>query len=67
MQDKIDQLRRLPVPGQSLFIGGGWREAKSGATMDVTSPIDGSILTTIADAGTGTARRSPSIRRSTAR
>jgi gamma-glutamyl-gamma-aminobutyraldehyde dehydrogenase len=52
MQDKIDQLRRLPVPGQSLFIGGGWREAKSGATMDVTSPIDGSILTTIADAGT---------------
>ena len=51
MQDKIDHLRALPVPRQSLFIGGGWQAAKSGATMEVISPIDGSILTTIADAG----------------
>ena len=51
MQDKIDQLRALPVPPQSLFIDGAWRAASSGATMEVVSPIDGSILTMIADAG----------------
>lgn len=51
MQDKIDHLRVLPVPAQSLFIGGKWQAARSGATMGVVSPIDGSILTTIADAG----------------
>jgi gamma-glutamyl-gamma-aminobutyraldehyde dehydrogenase len=51
MQDKIDHLRALPVPAQSLFIGGGWHAARSGETMQVISPIDGTILTTIADAG----------------
>ena len=51
MQDKIDHLRTLAVPAQSLFIGGAWRAAASGGAMDVVSPIDGSILTTIADAG----------------
>jgi gamma-glutamyl-gamma-aminobutyraldehyde dehydrogenase len=51
MQDKIDHLRTLPVPAQSLFIAGAWQPAKSGATLEVVSPIDGKILTTIADAG----------------
>ena len=51
MQNKIDHLRTLPVPAQSLFIGGAWQAARSGATMDVISPIDGKVLTTIADAG----------------
>ena len=51
MQDKIDHLRALAVPAQSLFIGGGWHAARSGETMEVISPIDGTILTTIADAG----------------
>jgi 4-(gamma-glutamylamino)butanal dehydrogenase len=51
MQDKIDHLRTLPVPPQALFISGRWQTAASGATMDVVSPIDGSRLTTIADAG----------------
>ncbi|WP_046117995.1 aldehyde dehydrogenase [Sinorhizobium sp. PC2] len=51
MQDKIDQLRTLPVAPQSLFIGGAWREPIGGAVIDVISPIDGSRLTTIADAG----------------
>ena len=51
MQDKIDQLRTQPVPPQSLFIDGAWRLAVSGAAMDVISPIDGTKLTTIADAG----------------
>jgi gamma-glutamyl-gamma-aminobutyraldehyde dehydrogenase len=51
MQDKIDHLRTLAIPAQSLFIGGAWRAAGNGRTMDVVSPIDGTVLTTIADAG----------------
>ncbi|AVA24558.1 aldehyde dehydrogenase [Rhizobium sp. NXC24] len=51
MQDKIDQLRTLSVSPQALFIGGAWRQPVSSATMDVISPIDGTRLTTIADAG----------------
>ncbi|MGN6779860.1 aldehyde dehydrogenase [Rhizobium sp.] len=52
MQDKIDQLRTLSVSPQELFIAGAWRQPFSGAAMDVISPIDGTKLTTIADAGT---------------
>ncbi|AGB74580.1 MULTISPECIES: aldehyde dehydrogenase [Rhizobium] len=52
MQEKIDQLRTLSVSPQALFIAGAWRQPISGAAMDVTSPIDGTKLTTIADAGT---------------
>ncbi|WP_037454658.1 aldehyde dehydrogenase [Sinorhizobium fredii] len=51
MQDKIDQLRTLPVAPQSLFIGGTWQEPIGDAVLDVISPIDGRKLTTIADAG----------------
>ncbi|UVC08009.1 aldehyde dehydrogenase [Rhizobium sp. TH2] len=51
MQDKIDHLRTLPIPAQSLFIGGAWQASRNGATMEVISPIDGTVLTTIADAG----------------
>ncbi|OCP00529.1 MULTISPECIES: aldehyde dehydrogenase [unclassified Ensifer] len=50
MQDKIDQLRNLPVAGQKLFIGGRWQESLSGQSLAVVSPIDGKHLTTIADA-----------------
>jgi gamma-glutamyl-gamma-aminobutyraldehyde dehydrogenase len=50
-QARIDQLRTLTIGPQSLFIGGQWQAAKSGSTMDVISPIDGRVLTTIADAG----------------
>ena len=50
MQSEIDRLRQIPVPAQRLFINGGWRDAANGATLDVISPIDGSRLTTIADA-----------------
>ncbi|CAN7451658.1 aldehyde dehydrogenase [Rhizobium sp. LjRoot254] len=51
MQDKIDQLRMQAIAPQLLFIGAAWRAPSSGAAMDVISPIDGSVLTTIADAG----------------
>ncbi|MBD9595103.1 aldehyde dehydrogenase [Ensifer sp. ENS06] len=53
MQDKIDQLRNLPVAAQKLFIGGRWQESLSGQSLDVASPIDGRHLTTIADAAAG--------------
>lgn len=48
---RIDALAAEPVPPQGLFIGGSWDEGA--ARMQVTSPIDGRELTTIADAGEG--------------
>lgn len=51
MQDKINQLRTRSIAPQSLFINGAWQPANSEASMDVISPINGKILTTIADAG----------------
>ncbi|MGE0279211.1 MAG: aldehyde dehydrogenase [Rhizobiaceae bacterium] len=53
MQDQIDRLRDLTVPEQRLFIGGDWRPARSGGSLEVISPIDGSRLTTIAAADYG--------------
>jgi len=50
-QANIDALAAAPVAAQGLFIDGAWRAAQSGAVMEVTSPIDGRKLTTIADAG----------------
>ena len=51
MQEKIEALRNLAVAPRALFIDGNWREPADGAALDVTSPIDGRKLTTIADAG----------------
>ncbi|MCT7377919.1 aldehyde dehydrogenase [Chelativorans salis] len=50
LQQQIDNLRQEPIPPQSLFIGGKWQTAEAGGSLDVASPIDGSRLTTIADA-----------------
>ena len=50
-QSDIDALRALPVSPRSLIIGGRHVAAQSGATLAVTSPIDGSRLTTIAEGG----------------
>ncbi|GEP35286.1 NAD-dependent succinate-semialdehyde dehydrogenase [Nocardioides szechwanensis] len=35
---------------RNLFIGGTWREADSGARIEVIDPADGSVLTDVADA-----------------
>jgi 4-(gamma-glutamylamino)butanal dehydrogenase len=51
LQEQIDQLRTAAVPPQQLFIGGRSSAARSGALLDVVSPIDGRALTTIADGG----------------
>ncbi len=48
-QRQIDQRRAQPVPAQGLFIDGRVTPAASGATLDTISPIDGRVLTTIAD------------------
>jgi succinate-semialdehyde dehydrogenase/glutarate-semialdehyde dehydrogenase len=37
---------------RNLFIGGTWREAESGARIEVIDPADGSVLTDVADAST---------------
>lgn len=50
-QAAIDQYRDAPIAPGRLFIGGEFSGAESGATLDVISPIDGSLLTTIADGG----------------
>ena len=34
-----------------LFIGGEWRSATSGATLDVQDPATGDVIKTIANAG----------------
>lgn len=51
-QATIDALRQEAVPPQMHFVDGDWRCGFGDATLDVTSPIDGSAITTI-PAGTG--------------
>ncbi len=50
-QSQIDALRSEPVSTRKLFIGGQNIAAASGETLTVTSPIDGSELTSIANGG----------------
>ncbi|MCP5000475.1 MAG: aldehyde dehydrogenase [Hyphomicrobiales bacterium] len=45
-QPSIDTLRAQSVPAQQLFIDGKW-QAGSGGSLEVLSPIDGKVLTTI--------------------
>ncbi|WP_232825420.1 aldehyde dehydrogenase family protein [Albibacillus kandeliae] len=42
----MDTLRRIAVPPQKLFVEGAWQDG-SGTPLAVTSPIDGSELTTL--------------------
>ncbi len=50
-QTAIDALRTKSVAAQNLFIGGRWRNGENGARIDVISPIDGKVFSSIADAG----------------
>jgi gamma-glutamyl-gamma-aminobutyraldehyde dehydrogenase len=50
-QSAIDRLRVEPVAEQALWIGGRGLPAAGGATLDVTSPIDGRRIAAIPDAG----------------
>ena len=50
LQEQIDAIRYGRVPPRDLFVGGEWVSACEGRRLDVISPIDGGVLTTIADA-----------------
>ena len=52
-QAAIDALRHAPVPPQAHFIGGKWTPALDGGLLDVVSPIDGRVLTQIANGCAG--------------
>ncbi|MDX1743452.1 MAG: aldehyde dehydrogenase family protein, partial [Ruegeria sp.] len=44
---RIEELRSRAVPTARHLIDGTSRDASDGGTLDVISPIDGSILTTM--------------------
>ena len=50
-QSRIDALRFSELDPRGLFIDGMFRDSASGRRRDVVSPIDGQILTTIAEGG----------------
>ena len=49
-QKDLDVLRAMPVATPAMIINGKSVMAKTGATLEVVSPIDGSLLTQIPDA-----------------
>lgn len=63
-QPAIDHLRSLPVARQDLWIGGQSVPARSGAVLDVVSPIDGRVIASIPDAGSQDVDRAVSAARS---
>lgn len=62
-QAAIDRLRGRPVAAGQLWIGGKSRPSADGAVLDVISPIDGTTLTTIADASIQDVERAASAAR----
>ncbi|MBR0725532.1 aldehyde dehydrogenase [Bradyrhizobium manausense] len=50
-QQQINSYRAQVVAPQGLFIGGRVSPAMSGAMLESISPVDGGVLTTIADGG----------------
>ncbi len=48
---RIDELKNDVIPAQGHLINGRRQTSESGAILDVISPRDGSVLTTIADGG----------------
>ena len=46
----IKELKERPVAPGQLLIDGKWRDSLNGATREVVSPIDGQVLTRIANA-----------------
>ena len=47
-QAEIDRLRTIPIAPQSHFVGGKGTPSQDGRTLDVISPIDGKVFTTLA-------------------
>ena len=49
-QENIDKLRNTEIKSQNLFVGKNSMPSETGETLDVVSPIDGNVFTTIANA-----------------
>ena len=47
--------------GTGLFIGGSWREAEGGKTIDVRNPATGEVITTVADGSTADAQEAITV------
>ena len=47
-QTEIDRLSKLPVKAGHMFIGGKFIPAQDGRVLDVISPINGKVFTTLA-------------------
>ena len=52
-QASIDALRGAEIAPPGHFVDGAHRPAETGETLDVISPINGQLLTTIAQGTTG--------------
>lgn len=61
-QDQIDRLAALPVPPGRLLIDGHWTAGED-APLDVHSPIDGSLLTTLQGASAADVARATAAAR----
>jgi gamma-glutamyl-gamma-aminobutyraldehyde dehydrogenase len=62
-QTRINALRNQPIPVQRLFIAGQWQDAESGQTLDAISPINGQVISTLADANEADVNRAVSAAR----
>ena len=62
-QERIDGLRGQAIENAKLLIGGAWVDAEGGATLPVVSPIDGTTLCTIAEAGAADVARATAAAR----
>lgn len=56
-QNAINALRGNAVPPQRLFIGGEWTDAADGGVLDVFSPVDGRMFSSIANAAASDVNR----------
>ena len=52
-QAEIDRLRQQKIPARGHLIDGDMASAENGATLDVISPIDGQVISQIADGTRG--------------
>jgi len=50
-QSHIDALRNAAVAQGRLFVGGGWVDAQNTHRLDAISPLNGAVITQIAEAG----------------
>ncbi len=52
-QSAIDARRHNTIPPQKLFIDGAWCDSADGGRRDVVSPIDGQVITSLAEGSAG--------------